>query len=136
MKSMKLFLAMAIALVLGISTAQAQTLAGAVRATIPFQFTVAGKTLDAGDYLITTSQAKTIVIKSIDSNQFAIAMTNGLESLDPKEPKLVFRRSGERYFLAQIWTGTSGRQVPVPSSKDLKIARFDGDHDIPVSPAK
>ena len=95
---------------------------GAVRVTIPFDFSVSGKSLKAGEYLIAPADEKGISFKG--SNGSAVALTNGISSNKADGPKLVFHKYGHTYFLAQTWlrNSESGRELFV-SPQEINMAR-------------
>jgi hypothetical protein len=119
MKNAKQFVVVAMALLFVMPLLHAQSLAHVVRATIPFEFTVAGKTRAPGDYVITATQEKVITVKGDEGGNFALTLTNSAQTLNPVAPKLVFRRFGEGYYLAQVWLDYSGygREISAPREK-------------------
>ena len=97
-------------LVMGLSLATAAISANAqslkARANVPFDFVVGDKTLTSGVYNVATINmtGDALRISSTDMSQTAARLTitaSGRSS----NAKLVFHRYGERYFLAEIWTG-------------------------------
>lgn len=87
-----------------------------VAADVPFEFTVGGKSLKAGEYSIRafTTSGEALLISSQDSSDAAIRLTNTIEArIVPKQGKLVFHRYGQRYFLSEVWTRgeRTGRQL-------------------------
>ena len=81
---------------------------------IPFEFSAAKTTLKAGAYTISRTSADLLTLRSEDGKSTVILIapvTNA--STDPNAvERLVFSKSGEQYFLSQIWlTADSGRQV-------------------------
>jgi hypothetical protein len=96
-------------MVMGIGSAQGQSLANDLRVKIPFDFIVGDKELPAGDYSIARVRPsfdnRVLVIESVDNHLTVVRLTSPVESLAPKvEGSLVFRRYGDQYFLSQIWT--------------------------------
>ena len=99
--------------------AKAQSLEYTLTAKIPFDFTVADKTFQAGEYSILRAQPSagdTILrISSKDGhtniNRWTIPVIR-LTSQD--KATLVFHRYGDEYFLAQIWPAgaNTGRLLP------------------------
>jgi hypothetical protein len=125
MKNAKQLFASALLVLTTLPALQAQTITHAVRATIPFGFTVNGKVLTPGEYTIVSSDEKVVTIKRLDGSGFALALTSAATSLNPVEPKLVFQRHGENYYLSQVWMGSnSGREFPKPAEY-RKIAQAD-----------
>lgn len=96
------------------STASAADL----RADIPFSFQMGGKTLPAGTYQVSTSQA-VLGVRGYEGGVFV--MTNRLEANGYLEtvwqaPTLVFEKSGSSYVLIEVWTGNrNGRKLPAGS---------------------
>lgn len=101
---------------LAVSSTQAQS-AKSVVVTIPFDFTVGGKTLPAGDYIVKRSTQYSedgIQILRKDSGGGAFVLTIPIQSGAAKETsKLVFNRYDDQYFLSQVWASGSsyGREL-------------------------
>jgi hypothetical protein len=85
---------------------QAQASHG-LRANVPFDFVVGETTIPAGHIFVngvTSGGGGPLAIRNFDQGE--LAMRNGrplLASDNPNQCKLVFRRYGSRYYLAQIW---------------------------------
>ncbi len=88
-----------------------------LKADIPFEFVAGTTTMAAGEYTVEAGTNPAVVaIRSADLSAQAFALTHRLQANGtPEQAKLVFRKHGDRYFLAQIWTaGTNlGRELPV-----------------------
>lgn len=102
-------------LLLAAASARAQTIQ--VKAAVPFDFIVNGATLPAGDYMIQSLSVggTALAIRSLDQEVHTVVLANSCRSLDPSDKtKLVFRRYGAEYFLAEIWVAgnNSGHQLP------------------------
>lgn len=87
-----------------------------VVADVPFEFTVGGKSLTAGEYSIKafTTRGDALLVRNQDSNDVVIRLANLIEArIAPKQGKLVFHRYGQRYFLSEVWTPgeRTGRQL-------------------------
>ena len=84
--------------------------------SIPFEFSVSGKRLPAGDYTVKrdSSMGGAYIIQSRDGKTGVITLTSGrLEARGTQAAaKLVFNNYRHQYFLSQIWTGDVGKQVP------------------------
>jgi hypothetical protein len=89
--------------------------AGPVRANIPFDFSVANKTLPAGVYTVATMTTPgLLLIRREDGRTGALIQTQGVQARrEQDKTKLVFRRYGDHYFLAQLWTAgdSNGREL-------------------------
>src|SRR5262245_35403120 len=85
--------------------------AAQVRCQIPFSFTVRGKTLPPGMYHAST-EAPQGVLSIRGDGGFALAMAVGIESGDVTQPRLVFHKYGDEYYLHEVWLGAGyGREL-------------------------
>jgi len=101
-------------------------------AHVPFDFVVGDKTLPAGEYRVaaTDQSGETIAIANSQGDA-AIRLSNPMERNDrEKAAKLVFRRYGGTYFLAQVWRAgeATGREISKSNqersmARELKLAR-------------
>lgn len=86
------------------ATAQAVQLIGA---NIPFDFVVKGKVLPAGDYILEPIQvgaSQALKIQSADGHITAIVPVRSVRTKAiGDDPKLVFNRFGDQYFLSQVF---------------------------------
>lgn len=105
-----------IALITGVGSTQAQSLAYKMRANIPFDFIVAGKKMPAGEYSIGRAQQDAgddvLLITSLRGRASAVRSTTPIETSVPKyDAVLVFHRYQDQYFLFQVWPAgsTTGR---------------------------
>jgi hypothetical protein len=96
----------------------------AVRATIPFNFTVNGNQLPAGNYTLGHDVTSPLVLRISDRSQHVHAMVLVLPS-DAKRNanQLIFHKYGNQYFLSEIRTENSGINVQLATSKEEKRAR-------------
>ncbi len=84
---------------------------------IPFDFTVKGKTLPAGEYIISrasTADKASLMMQRRDGKANAIVITKTVQNDERQsESQLVFSRYGEHYFLSQVWTAgdMQGREL-------------------------
>jgi hypothetical protein len=107
------------------ATASAYAQTAALKANIPFNFIVAGKSLPAGEYTIqsVSTSDRVLVIRGSETSPNMV-MTNSCESARPSDrTKLVFHRYGDRYFLSQIWTAgnSSGAELP-QGTREAEVA--------------
>ena len=96
-----------------------------VVADVPFEFSVGYKTMPAGEYIVETvaSAGNALLIQSADAKSSALRRSEAtVPTKDKKHARLVFHRYGERYFLAEVWSGldVSGRQL-VKSQEERAI---------------
>ena len=64
-------------------------------------------------------------IRGTENQELAGSYANAVEKTSKRgKPMLVFHRYGDKYFLAEIWTGLStGRELPM-SANERQITRF------------
>ena len=82
---------------------------------VPFAFTVSGKSLPAGEYVIARStQSSNEVMRISSQTRGAYVQTKPIQAQDIKEKsQVVFKRYGNEYFLFRIWTSgkSTGREL-------------------------
>ena len=116
----KLFSAIAMGCLLSlllVGSVHAQLPGAEIRASIPFDFTVRGKTLPAGEYSITRigDEPTTLLMRSVRGKHESVMFHT--EPLDkrriPRRDVLVFNRYGDSYFLEQVVTAgeETGREL-------------------------
>ena len=123
MKSSRLMISVAFALFVLVASAVAQT--GAVRVTVPFNFTVGRQTLPAGDYKVSISGSLLEVART-DGPGTANVMTNktGGGANENVSPRLVFHCYGTHRFLSVAWIGETNQGHELyASSAELEYAR-------------
>jgi hypothetical protein len=116
-------------LALTISTpASAQLPGTAMRAYIPFDFIVNGKTLPAGNYEVKriTEAPEGLIIRSVDNKRahcvFETETVN--QNRPPRHDEIVFDRYGDTYFLSEVLSGgmEAGRRL-APSHTEKQMRR-------------
>ncbi len=105
-------LVVALAFVTAVTSANGQSTK--TRASVPFDFIVGSATLPSGDYSVQTmtSSGDVLRIQSASSTDSAARLTMPASGKSQKA-KLVFHRYGQRYFLAEVWSGAGepGREL-------------------------
>ena len=116
------FLALAIA-----TPAHAQLPGTAMRAYIPFEFMVNGKTLPAGNYEVKriNDEPEGLIIRSLDNkHDHAVFETESAQQNRlPRHDEIVFDRYGESYFRSEVLAGgmeTGRRLAPSHAEKQLR----------------
>ena len=108
-------------------TAFAQLPGTAIRASIPFDFTVRGRTLPAGEYEITriSDEASGLIIRNVDRKHEAVFETEPVYSEKaPRRDELVFHRYGDTYFLSEVVTaGEQTEREILPSHAERQMRR-------------
>src|SRR5262245_46539321 len=108
---------------IAVMSAQAQN--AGINVTVPFDFSVSGKTLPAGDYVLRMDQSSsTLKIqnqKDASGTFVLVSPSNGLDIQN--ESKLVFNRYGSQHFLAQVWTAGRSKGEEMRKSKQERAIR-------------
>ena len=117
------FLALLIA-----GSAFAQVPGTSIRASIPFEFVVEGRTLPAGTYEITrvTDEPVGLLIRNVDHRRFeAMFPTEPLDAHRiPNKSWLVFHRYGDTSFLSEVVTAGQQRGEELyPSHQERTLRR-------------
>ena len=120
-------LALTVSLALATAAASNAQSSNQIVANIPFEFTVGGQSLPAGQYAVraANSQGNALIVQSDDAKSSAMRLTNPIRPNKTNEQaRLVFHRYGERYFLAEVWSGSdgAGRQL-LKSREERAIER-------------
>jgi hypothetical protein len=122
---MKLFAVTALLAVASLSNAaRALSPSSALRAEIPFNFTVGYEQLPSGSYIIRCNSTGDITVESIDRRR-RVVVTSITKPESTRGDKLVFRKYGDRYFLGNV--SSSVFSVDFPPSKQETSAR---DHEV------
>jgi hypothetical protein len=119
-------LGLVIALAFITAAASANGTAHSVRANIPFQFMVGNEALPAGEYTVRklTEDAGAILINSTDGNSAAMRITVAKQGTPSQnKARLVFRKYGESYFLAEVWDGSSQGRALLKSKSERAAER-------------
>jgi hypothetical protein len=81
----------------------------AIKAQIPFPFHMGGSIMPEGSYTVDSTVARGVLrFRSADGTSSAMTLSNEVQSVAiPTQPKLVFNRYKDQYFLSQVWAGGS-----------------------------
>ena len=90
---------------------------------VPFEFTVGGQTMPAGEYVVTLlgrdAYPSAVLVKSGDGRHARMLQMTAVEAKRARErATLVFNRYGDRHFLAQVWTPAERAGLKVRKSRD------------------
>ena len=126
----KLFIVMAIGSLMALSlaaTTRAQTPGAPIRASIPFDFIVRGKTLPAGNYEIEQipEAPSGLLLRNVNNrHQHIVFETEPIEGRRiARHTVLVFNRYGDSYFLSEVVTAgeQTGRELaPTHAERTLR----------------
>lgn len=121
---MKRITAIAFALAALVTAGSAMAQEHAVKATVPFDFTVGNAHVPAGTYTIWSAGSSGNLIEVRNDNGkatiFGTAYAAGKSS---QTGKLVFDKYGDRYFLHDILCSTVSMNLELPVSKAEKSAQ-------------
>ena len=94
----------------------------ALRADIPFEFVVRNMTAAPGKYVITFRDGSVVQLVGSQCYYLLEGNPDGPSTVS-QEPKLVFHRYGDRYFLSQIRTASTSHNFPMSRvERELKRA--------------
>jgi len=128
MKRSQLIVAMAFAISILMASAVAQT--GAIKAKIPFDFTIAKQTLPAGEYKFAVEGTMLHVVR-LDGIDSAYVKYNLSARDKDMSPRLIFHRYGNRNFLSQAWIAAAGHEL-IASPGEIEYARTDKQEQVVV----
>lgn len=99
---------------------------GAIRATIPFDFTVGAKSFAAGEYTVQQLKGTLFVIRNIHDRSGAL--TNAMPPEDTSTTKagmavLTFTRYGDSYFLSKVSDGRQNWGLYPSAAEKVLIAK-------------
>ena len=113
--------------VLWLGSAGAQEPGTKIRASIPFDFTVKGKTLPAGEYEVSRVMDEPIalLLRNVhDKHDEVVVETEPvIGRMTPKRDELIFNRYGESYFLSEVFTAgeqTGEELYPTHRERELR----------------
>ena len=111
-----------------VGSAGAQEPGTRIRASIPFDFTVKGKTMPAGVYDVTRvmDEPVTLLLRNIhDKHDVVVVETEPVrDQFMPNRGELVFNRYGDTYFLSEVFTaGEQTGEELYPSHKERELKR-------------
>jgi len=128
MKRSQLTIAVVLAISILMASAVAQT--GAVKANIPFDFTIAKQTLPAGEYKVAVEGTMLHVVQ-LDGTDSAYVKYNLSAHDKDMTPRLIFHRYGDRNFLSQAWITAAGHEL-IASPREIEYARTDKQEQVVV----
>jgi hypothetical protein len=115
-QAIKLIALLSLLFTLGVASTYAQS-TNILVVTVPFEFSLRGKTLPAGVYIVRripegTTAGLTILRKDGLASAFVLTKPNQAGDRN-KVSEMVFHRYGNQYFLAQVWTsgGSIGQEL-------------------------
>jgi hypothetical protein len=122
MKNTKLLVVAVMAMSMILPAAFAQS--GEARTTVPFAFTVGNTVMPAGEYRVSSVGERFVIIENLEGLGVQLVLDRPVTKLNAQEPKLVFHKYGDKFFLSQAWLSYSetGHEFAV-SSEEKKTLR-------------
>ena len=122
-QALRLFIGVSLSVLLAVVSAGADS-GMKLRATMPFDFTVRDETLPAGTYTVeATGIDGLLLMRSEDCSRGVFIPTGAKQAKKgPESKKLIFRKYGDLYFLAEVCAYGSGQEV-YKSRKERRVIR-------------
>ena len=114
--------ALAIGSLASTQSASAQTSTTIAKVTIPFDFNTGRQTLPAGTYEVDRQSPNLIRLAGPDNTSGYVMMHAAIKTNAPDHGMLVFDRTGDKYYLRQIWTAGEHDGLECPKSRAEKAA--------------
>jgi hypothetical protein len=93
---------------------------GLAEVNIPFAFQTANQTLPAGMYRIDRESGSVVWLRGPGRANGFVLMYSAVKTHASNHGSIVFDRSGDKYFLRQIWTAGSTDGLECPKSRAEK----------------
>jgi hypothetical protein len=96
----------------------------AIKANIPFNFTVGNTWMPAGEYTVTSPMHSVVQLRSTDLTKIATIVSSQSYNESDSGSELVFDKYGDQYFLHRVLCPSiSSLNLDVPQGKAEKKAR-------------
>ena len=116
------FIACALAIGSLASTQSASAQTTIAKVTIPFDFQTSSQTLPAGTYIVARESSDLILLEGPGNANGFVLMHAASRSKASDHGMLSFDRTGDKYYLRQIWTAGSTSGLECPKSHAEKAA--------------
>jgi hypothetical protein len=113
-------------LLIGLAAASANA-QSTIKVNVPFDFTIGTNLLEAGEYTVQPASAavgsEVLALRDAAGNSRFVMMGIRREpNSKDKQPKLVFHRYGDLYFLSQVWLSAGEAGVEIrPGSHEREL---------------
>jgi hypothetical protein len=108
-----------VAFVISVPLVNAQT-HNMLSADVPFAFSVDGKPMPSGQYMVREADDHATIIETKDGNTRVMGLYSYAGENTKQACKLVFDKVGDEYFLREIWTSKTSQGLSLPKSKREK----------------
>ena len=95
----------------------------AMKAQIPFDFHVGDTLIPAGAYTVRSVNDDETMLRISDGKHGAAVNVNSAQERAGKGSRLVFRKYGDQYFLAAIWSGDSSGRALSASKRERSLRK-------------
>jgi hypothetical protein len=94
----------------------------AMKANVPFNFVVCGKTIPAGE--VTVARVSSLGALAINGGGHSVIVLGGPEAprKDANHVRLVFHRYGDAYFLAEVWGPDQYHRTVPQTSRERELS--------------
>jgi len=110
-----------LALLVSVPMTQAQVRSNA---QVGFDFSLDQKEMPAGAYEISSLSNSVLAVRNLDTREARLVIepmhVQASQAAGIPHAKLVFRKYGDQYFLAQVWNGQSNIGIAFPECKREK----------------
>ena len=122
-KLVGILMLLAVSLLVSVPNTYAQNV---TQATVPFAFTIGRSEMPAGTYTISHISPSVIAVRDSDTGKSVLTLVRP-ESAGKSDgnPKLLFNKYGNKYFLSQVSPGFGSSPMQLPTSqleRELRIA--------------
>ena len=122
-KLVGILMTLAVSLLVSVPNTYAQNV---TQATVPFAFTIGRSEMPAGTYTIRHISPSVIAVRDSDTGKSVLTLVRP-ESAGKSSgnPKLLFNKYGNKYFLSQVSPGFGSSPMQLPTSqleRELRIA--------------
>jgi hypothetical protein len=128
MKKQMLNAVVTLSIIVTLAVASFAGLSRPLKANVPFDFIVNGKTLPAGEYIVVPSNTPgLLLLRTWEAKQSAAVVTRAGAVEAKSKPSLVFRRYSNQYYLAKVVGDTSANEL-WQSKAEREAAKGGRDH--------
>lgn len=90
----------------------------AIKANVPFEFSVGKTTFPAGEYRVTRMGSTLLAVQGNSNDPTIFVLTQPMSSIKTFNPKLKFKSANGQFALSEVWSGGEiGYKVYVPKQR-------------------
>ena len=91
--------------------------------TVPFDFQIHEKTMPAGEYSLRTDNRILYITCEAQPKLSQIVLTTATAHKGDRPARAIFQRSGDRYYLSQVFAGPQQAAWELPPSRRVRARR-------------